>query len=178
VTTAAAAIAAVAPAHQQSGNLIKQLYARHANKQLHNEKAVAQYAAPLSDDGGGFPSVSSHKHCAVSPPSSVKSTASVPAITLCLLALHLLAAPLCCCFACSASYKNKENIDLSKVAAFAQHGSDVGSTAVQIARLSARVEQLTLHMQNNRKDFGSKRGLQAVLSQRKSLMQYLYRTDR
>jgi ribosomal protein S15 len=79
---------------------------------------------------------------------------------------------------CSASYRNKENIDLSKVAAFAQHGSDVGGTAVQIARLSARVEQLTLHMQNNRKDFGSKRGLQAVLAQRRSLMQYLYRTDR
>lgn len=76
------------------------------------------------------------------------------------------------------SYKNKENIDLSKVANFAQHGSDVGSAAVQIARLSARVQQLTLHMQNNRKDFGSKRGLQAVLSQRKSLMQYLYKHDR
>eukprot|EP00882_Tetradesmus_deserticola_P001795 GHRQ01001927.1.p1 GENE.GHRQ01001927.1~~GHRQ01001927.1.p1 ORF type:complete len:144 (+),score=54.94 GHRQ01001927.1:182-613(+) len=77
-----------------------------------------------------------------------------------------------------ASYKNKENIDLSKVAAFAQHVGDVGGTAVQIARLSARVEQLTLHMQNNRKDHSSKRGLQAVLSQRKSLMQYLYKTNR
>ncbi|WIA32080.1 hypothetical protein OEZ86_002931 [Tetradesmus obliquus] len=77
-----------------------------------------------------------------------------------------------------ASYRNKENIDLSKVANFAQHGGDVGSAAVQIARLSARVQQLTLHMQNNRKDFGSKRGLQAVLSQRKSLMQYLYKHDR
>jgi small subunit ribosomal protein S15 len=64
------------------------------------------------------------------------------------------------------------------VAGFAQHGSDVGSTAVQIALLTARVEQLTLHMQNNRKDFSSKRGLQAVLSQRKSLMQYLYKADR
>jgi ribosomal protein S15 len=90
----------------------------------------------------------------------------------------MLASPLCCHCSRSASYKNKENIDLGKVAAFAQHGSDVGGTAVQIARLSARVEQLTLHMQNNRKDYGSKRGLQAVLSQRKSLMQYLYRTDR
>ena len=64
------------------------------------------------------------------------------------------------------------------MANFAQHGGDVGSAAVQIARLSARVQQLTLHMQNNRKDFGSKRGLQAVLSQRKSLMQYLYKHDR
>eukprot|EP00775_Hariotina_reticulata_P005249 gene5249-5484_t len=77
-----------------------------------------------------------------------------------------------------ASFKNKENIDLSKVASFAQHGKDVGSVEVQIARLTARVEQISSHLRANRKDHSSKRGLEAVLSQRKSLMKYLYKADR
>jgi small subunit ribosomal protein S15 len=79
---------------------------------------------------------------------------------------------------CSASFKNKENIDLSKVTSFAQHDKDVGSVEVQIARLTARVEQISGHLRVNRKDYSSKRGLEAVLSQRKSLMKYLYKADR
>ncbi|KIY96323.1 30S ribosomal protein S15 [Monoraphidium neglectum] len=78
----------------------------------------------------------------------------------------------------SASFKNKENIDLEKVPAYKQHDSDSGSTQVQIARLSARITQIGDHMKANRKDFSSKRGLEAVLSQRKRLLRYLYRTDR
>lgn len=84
----------------------------------------------------------------------------------------------CCFVLCSASYKNKENVDLSKVPAFAQHDKDVGSTEVQIARLTARVEQISGHLKTNRKDFSGQRGLQQVLSQRKKLLQYLYKTDR
>lgn len=49
---------------------------------------------------------------------------------------------------------------------------------VQIARLSARINQISTHLRVNRKDFSSKRGLEAVLSQRKRLLKYLYRTDR
>lgn len=79
---------------------------------------------------------------------------------------------------CSASYKNKENVDLSKVPAFAQHEKDVGSTEVQIARLTARVEQISGHLKTNRKDYSGQRGLQQVLSQRKKLLQYLYRNNR
>ncbi len=79
---------------------------------------------------------------------------------------------------CSASFKNKENIDLSKVASYARTASDVGSTEVQIARLTARVQQISTHLKENRKDFSSRRGLEAVLSQRKRLMQYLYKTNR
>ncbi|KAF8071126.1 rps15 [Scenedesmus sp. PABB004] len=76
------------------------------------------------------------------------------------------------------SFKNKENVDLSKVANYARHANDAGSTEVQIARLSARVQQISSHLKENRKDSSSKRGLEAVLAQRKSLMQYLYRTNR
>lgn len=79
---------------------------------------------------------------------------------------------------CSASYKNKENVDLSKVPAFAQHEKDVGSTEVQIARLTARVEQISSHLKTNRKDYSGQRGLQQVLSQRKKLLQYLFKSNR
>lgn len=79
---------------------------------------------------------------------------------------------------CSASYKNKENIDLTKVPALAKHENDVGSTEVQVARLSARVEQISSHLKSNRKDFSGQRGLQQVLNQRRKLLQYLHKTDR
>lgn len=81
-------------------------------------------------------------------------------------------------FCRSASFKNKENIDLARVSTYSHHEKDVGSTEVQIARLTARVQQISTHLKENRKDFSSKRGLEAVLSQRKSLMRYLYRTNR
>lgn len=45
----------------------------------------------------------------------------------------------------SARYRG-EGTDLSKVPAFQRHGSDSGSPEVQIARLSARVQQLTEHL--------------------------------
>lgn len=81
-----------------------------------------------------------------------------------------------CC--CSASYKNKENIDLSKVPTIARHENDVGSTEVQVTRLTARVQQISSHLKTNRKDFSGQRGLQQVLNQRKKLLQYLYKKDR
>jgi small subunit ribosomal protein S15 len=78
----------------------------------------------------------------------------------------------------SASYRNKENIDLSRVAGFQRSPVDTGSPEAQIARLSARVQQMSKHLIANRKDHGSKRGLERALAQRRSLMQYLYREDR
>ena len=46
-------------------------------------------------------------------------------------------------FHCSASFKNKENIDLSHVAKYSHHENVVGSPEVQIARLTARVQQIS-----------------------------------
>mmetsp|Transcript_70380 Transcript_70380/g.155236 ORF Transcript_70380/g.155236 Transcript_70380/m.155236 type:complete len:145 (+) Transcript_70380:27-461(+) len=78
----------------------------------------------------------------------------------------------------SHSYKNGENIDLSKVAQYARHEKDTGSPEAQVARLTARVAQLSPHLIANKKDHAAKRGLQAVLNQRKKLLQYLYKEDR
>eukprot|EP00887_Chlorella_sp_A99_P001861 scaffold19.g1861.t1 len=61
----------------------------------------------------------------------------------------------------------------SKAAAFARHESDCGSPEVQVAALSARVQQLTAHLQQHRKDYSTRRGLMRILSQRKQLLIYL-----
>ena len=76
------------------------------------------------------------------------------------------------------SYKNGENIDLSRLVEVSKDSKDTGSSEVQIARLSARVQQISGHLQKNRKDHAAKRGLQQILAQRKSLLQYLYRQNR
>ena len=49
---------------------------------------------------------------------------------------------------------------------FARHEGDTGSSEVQIALASARITYLTKHLQMNRKDFSSKRGLQQILARR------------
>jgi ribosomal protein S15 len=79
---------------------------------------------------------------------------------------------------CSASYKNKENIDLTRSDAYRKNAKDCGSAEFQVALLSARVEQVSKHLTANRKDFAAKRGLIAILSQRKSLLQYLFKENR
>lgn len=79
---------------------------------------------------------------------------------------------------CSNSYKNKENIDLSKVKNFMRTETDTGSSEAQIARMTARIQQISSHLGQNRKDYAAKRGLEAILSQRKSMLKYLFRTDR
>ena len=68
--------------------------------------------------------------------------------------------------------------DLSKIDQFKRHANDVGSTEIQIARISARVLQLTSHLKEHRKDYAATRGLIIMLGQRRRLMQYLYRQDR
>ncbi|KAG2435518.1 hypothetical protein HYH02_011812 [Chlamydomonas schloesseri] len=89
-----------------------------------------------------------------------------------------VAAPSRARLAVCASYKNQENINLEKVAIYKRHDADVGSSEVQVARLSARIAQISAHLAQNRKDFAARRGLEAILSQRKTLLQYLFRTDR
>lgn len=59
-----------------------------------------------------------------------------------------------------------------------RHESDTGSPEAQIARLTARVEQLTAHLKVHKKDFSTRRGLMTVLSKRKHLLQYLRSKDR
>ena len=54
---------------------------------------------------------------------------------------------------------------------------DTGSCEVQVALLTARIAHLTAHLSTNKKDFHSRRGLLAMTSRRRKLLDYLKRTD-
>ncbi|HTO53315.1 MAG TPA: 30S ribosomal protein S15 [Myxococcota bacterium] len=54
---------------------------------------------------------------------------------------------------------------------------DTGSCEVQVALLSERISELTNHLQTHVKDHASRRGLLKLVSQRRSLLDYLNRTD-
>ena len=55
--------------------------------------------------------------------------------------------------------------------------SDTGSSEVQIAILTGRINDLLKHLKNNRKDHHSRRGLLMMVGRRKRLMNYLHRKD-
>ena len=57
------------------------------------------------------------------------------------------------------------------------HKSDTGSPEVQIALLSERIGQLTEHFKTHQKDHGSRRGLLMLVSKRRSLLDYLRKSD-
>jgi len=60
---------------------------------------------------------------------------------------------------------------------FRTHESDTGSPQVQIALLTERINELTEHFKVHKKDNHSRRGLLKMVSQRRSLLDYLRRTD-
>ena len=60
---------------------------------------------------------------------------------------------------------------------FRTHDSDTGSPQVQVALLSKRINDLTEHFKTHKKDNHSRRGLLKMVSQRRSLLDYLKRTD-
>ncbi|MCS7030879.1 MAG: 30S ribosomal protein S15 [Gloeomargarita sp. SKYG116] len=53
------------------------------------------------------------------------------------------------------------------------HATDTGSPEVQIALLSARINQLSEHLRTHKKDYASQRGLLKLISQRRQLLLYL-----
>ena len=54
---------------------------------------------------------------------------------------------------------------------------DTGSPEVQVALLSERISNLTEHLSHHQKDFHSRRGLLVMVGQRRSLLDYLKRSD-
>jgi small subunit ribosomal protein S15 len=61
-----------------------------------------------------------------------------------------------------------------------KHGKDekdTGSAEVQIALLTARVNELTEHLRTHKKDHHSRRGLLMLVGKRRRLLNYLERTD-
>ncbi len=54
---------------------------------------------------------------------------------------------------------------------------DTGSPEVQVAILTERINNLSAHMQANKKDFSSRRGLLKLVANRRSLLDYLKKKD-
>ena len=60
---------------------------------------------------------------------------------------------------------------------YATKGGDTGSPEVQVAILTVRISNLTEHFKTHAKDNHSRRGLLKMVSQRRSLLDYLRRTN-
>ena len=63
------------------------------------------------------------------------------------------------------------------IAEFGRKEGDTGSPEVQIAVLTARIQELPAHLQSNPKDHHSRRGLLKMVGQRRGLLAYLKKTD-
>ena len=55
--------------------------------------------------------------------------------------------------------------------------NDTGSPEVQVAVLTARIQELTEHLKQNPKDHHSRRGLLMMVGQRRGLLEYLKKND-
>lgn len=69
--------------------------------------------------------------------------------------------------------KNKDDI----IQKYQLHESDRGSAPVQVALLTARINELTDHFRTHAKDHHSRRGLLRMVGKRRRLLEYLKRTD-
>ncbi|MDR2723936.1 MAG: 30S ribosomal protein S15 [Holosporaceae bacterium] len=72
------------------------------------------------------------------------------------------------------SIENKQEI----IKKFAVHNGDTGSPEVQVAVLTSRINSLGEHMNVHVKDFHSRRGLLAMVSRRRKLLDYLRSVDK
>ena len=70
--------------------------------------------------------------------------------------------------------ENTETVDIKQ---FQLHGKDTGSADVQVALLTRRIGELTEHLKNHAKDHSSRRGLLKLVAQRRSLLDYLSRSQ-
>jgi small subunit ribosomal protein S15 len=63
------------------------------------------------------------------------------------------------------------------VARFGTDANDTGNTRVQIALLTARINELTEHLRDHKKDHHSRRGLLMLVGQRRRLLGYFQKKD-
>ncbi len=63
------------------------------------------------------------------------------------------------------------------IASYGRTANDTGSPEVQIALLTARINELTAHMKENPHDFHSNRGLLKLVGQRRGLLDYYKKTN-
>ncbi|MDD2413703.1 MAG: 30S ribosomal protein S15 [Eubacteriaceae bacterium] len=71
------------------------------------------------------------------------------------------------------SKEQKEKI----VNEYGTHDGDTGSPEVQVALLTARINDLNAHFEIHKKDFHSRRGLLKMVGQRRNLLAYLKKKD-
>ncbi len=64
------------------------------------------------------------------------------------------------------------------IAKFATHDGDTGSPQVQVAILTFRINMLTEHLKEHKKDNHSRRGLLLMVGQRRKLLSYLEKNDK
>jgi small subunit ribosomal protein S15 len=72
-----------------------------------------------------------------------------------------------------------QDADVKKdvISKYRLHDSDTGSSEVQVALLSQRIEYLTEHFKTHKKDHHSRRGLLKLVGQRRRLLDYLKRSS-
>ena len=63
------------------------------------------------------------------------------------------------------------------IAEYARKEGDTGSPEVQVAVLTARIQELTDHLKENPKDHHSRRGMLKMVGQRRGLLEYLKKKD-
>jgi small subunit ribosomal protein S15 len=63
------------------------------------------------------------------------------------------------------------------IAEYQTHDTDTGSSDLQVAMLTERINQLTRHLQSNPKDHASRRGLLQMIGRRKRLLAYIQSKD-
>lgn len=63
------------------------------------------------------------------------------------------------------------------IAKYGKDANDTGSPEVQVAILTARIQELTEHLKENPKDHHSRRGMLKMIGQRRGLLSYLKEID-
>ncbi len=63
------------------------------------------------------------------------------------------------------------------ISEYATHEGDTGSPEVQVALLTARINNLTVHMKQHRHDYHSDRGLLLMVGERRRMLEYLRDKD-
>lgn len=63
------------------------------------------------------------------------------------------------------------------ISEYATHEGDTGSPEVQVALLTARINNLTVHMKQHKHDYHSDRGLLLMVGERRRMLEYLRGKD-
>ena len=66
---------------------------------------------------------------------------------------------------------------LEIIAQYGKNGEDTGSSEVQVALLTERINLLTEHFKTHKKDFAGRRGLLGLVGQRRNMLNYIKKSD-